>query len=810
MIIKELILNPFAGISDLIIDFKEGLNVVVGPNEAGKSTLVNALKMALFVATKYDKRTFDKEISNFIPLSGGDTIQVKLAFSFNEDVYRLSKSWGGTKESVLTLPDGKIFTDVKSVQEKIDELLVLKEGTYHNIFFAYQSGLGATLDSLSREPEPTHDLASILREGFFATDGVSIEQLKQKIEEKFKDYFSHWDKDLKCPENNRGIENPYKKEVGHILEAFYEKERLYKGLNNALDYERQIDELNLQIQDLLDEISFLRDFIDRNKEIVEDARKRVVLELEIKSLQEKEKQLKEISQKWPALGQELKNLLEKLDDLRKKQEQLTKELDQVKGYESNKQKVEKFSRVEKKKKELEKEQIKLAEMKPIDERDFNTFEQLHNEIDRLKTSLSAGKIAVTMTSEKSMEFKVTRDLEEETSYSLEPRQPLELFAGGRIQLKHTDWNMNVKSGEMDFEKLNTHFNQVSHHYQDLLKKLAIADFEEGKRAYEVYESENANVKTLKKQYEEILEGEPFEELERLSKLVSQAPTYRSIADIAKDVGEINIKIDQTDKDADSNSQQLKEWGESYKSSDQLLDRVIEKRSELKNHNQNLQGLKPIPETVTNIDEFISEFEKKQDILKNKEHDLYEKRLAYAQLESQGPEETKEEIEIKWNEAQKRFEQVENEGKAILEIQETFDKIKMSMDGQTFDPWIKELQKVVVPLTLHRYTKIRHGENGFSGAERADGLEIPFQLISMGTKAGLGLALRLSMARYFLQNLEGFLIMDDPLVDMDPDRQQAAAQVIQNFSNEKQIIVLTCHPHHANLLGGHTINLNLKE
>ena len=51
-----------------------------------------------------------------------------------------------------------------------------------------------------------------------------------------------------------------------------------------------------------------------------------------------------------------------------------------------------------------------------------------------------------------------------------------------------------------------------------------------------------------------------------------------------------------------------------------------------------------------------------------------------------------------------------------------------------------------------------------------------------------------------------MILDDPLVDMDPERQEATAKVIQNFAREKQILIATCHPTHADLLGGHIIPL----
>jgi len=59
---------------------------------------------------------------------------------------------------------------------------------------------------------------------------------------------------------------------------------------------------------------------------------------------------------------------------------------------------------------------------------------------------------------------------------------------------------------------------------------------------------------------------------------------------------------------------------------------------------------------------------------------------------------------------------------------------------------------------------------------------------------------------FFSFLDGFVILDDPLVDLDPVRQQATAAVIKSFSEDKQVIVLTCHPAHADLLGGNLIAL----
>jgi len=73
---------------------------------------------------------------------------------------------------------------------------------------------------------------------------------------------------------------------------------------------------------------------------------------------------------------------------------------------------------------------------------------------------------------------------------------------------------------------------------------------------------------------------------------------------------------------------------------------------------------------------------------------------------------------------------------------------------------------------------------------------------------LGIALRLGITKRFLEEKEGFVIMDDPLVDLDPDRQSKASEAIKDFAEDKQLILLTCHPSHARLLGGNRIELSI--
>ncbi len=808
MILRELKLTPFAGLANLRVTFREGLNVVLGPNEAGKSTLVHGLKMVLFMPTKTEKRTFDREIRPFLPLGGGDTIEVELSFSIRGKAVSLKKSWGGKRgESRLDLHHGGILTDPSSVHREMQKLLGLSEGTYRNILIAFQAGVSQTFENLREDPTATHDLTSILRRGILETDGVSIEKLGQVIEARFRNYFDHWDPQVKAPEGNRGVDNPYVKEVGKILGAYYEKERLLRSLHQTLEFERRMDDLNRKILTLSQEIASLKGFIDANRPVVEDAGKRRDFEAQKTSLQEKERHLREISQNWPALGQEVKGKKEVVEALGERQKQLEQEYNQASAYELNLRRLEKFGRAGKKMQELDDARKKLVALKVIKDTNYQRLETLHQEMDRLRTSLKAGKIALTLTSQKAMDLKVAKDLETETSCQLGPGQSLEVLAGGQIQISHDNWHLKVRSGEMDFERLTASFTKKSADYHDLLKDLEVSDLSEGKRAYEEYRKQSGLAESLNKQFNEILEGETYEELEAFSRSTGQTRPSRTTNDIHGEIVEVKGKMAHAESDLESKIRQFTEWEKTYNSHDALLDLLVEKRTDMKGLEKSLQELRPLPEAIKDTGKFIKEFEEKQGTLKEKESDLSDLRIERAGLEGKTPEETREEIEVEQKEAERRFKQALAEGDALLEIRKSFEEIRTAMDSQTLDPWLKDFEEVVMPLTARRYQLVSMEESGPGKVIRTDGLEMPAEVLSQGTRVGIGLALRLSMARYFLKDSDGFLLLDDPLVDLDEERQHAASQVIQNFSREKQVILFTCHPRHADLLGGHLIRLN---
>lgn len=809
MILQELKLCPFAGLACQELTFVPGLNVILGPNEAGKSTIVNALKLVLFMPTRYTKTTFDKEIRRYLPLSGGDTIQVELGFLGEADnrPYRLSKSWGARAESRLILADGGLLADPLAVQEKMRELLVLTEGTYHNVLFAYQSRLGTTLEALREEPEARHQLADLLRRSLYETDGVSVDRLELRLHERLEQYFSHWDRDLGRPEGGRGLEDPWKRKVGRILQAYYDQELRREKLREAQEYERELDALNERLRRLGEEVGSLREYVQTHQKLVADAQQRLLKTAQLDSLRKEAKELKEICQKWPVLEKETDEGTKLLERSRQEQENLAKELAEAQAYEALKEARELFQRAEKKRQALEEAKAALKNLKRVTAADLETLQDLNLRLAECRARLSAGKLQLHFTPRVPVTVEAARDLEEAATYPLQAGQTLELDAGGRLFLAHADWELMVRSGEVDFEEVEREYTKVQGEVQGHLQRLKVASLQEAQQAHEAYREQLAKVRTLEADLEEILAGKSYDELKAALPGAEPTPPTRPSAEVALRLGEVRTAISQMEKQLAEKRAQLSTWQEAHHSLDRLLDRQADVRADLRRLERELKALTPLPPQITDVAAFIAEFEEQERQLKIKEQEFQELLLERADFQTQAPEETAEEILPQLREAERLFAEALQEGQALLAIQEAFAEVKAAMDGQTLAPWLEDLQNLLGTLTGGRYVTVEFPPQGVEKARRQDGLEVPAVLLSGGAKVSFGLAMRLSMAAHFLHGLGGFLVMDDPLVDLDDaGRQQAAVRVIQEFAREKQVIVLTCKQSHADLLGGHRLDL----
>ena len=229
MQIKSFHTNQFAGIKNKDIHFKDGINVLYGNNETGKSTVLSAIYHTLFTSSKLDKRSDRAFIDSCFPVES-NFIDATVEF----DSSKVTKTWG--KSTILSTDTG-IYKD-RQAEQLLSSIIGVKS-IYDNLVFETKRNNDAILewffDFLKRSN--TDEIKQELK-ALSAVEGISEEKFLALINEKICAYEENWNP--QAPRRKRGI--------GIILQAYYDfcdAQALYQ---NALDTQQQIQTLENEIQ----------------------------------------------------------------------------------------------------------------------------------------------------------------------------------------------------------------------------------------------------------------------------------------------------------------------------------------------------------------------------------------------------------------------------------------------------------------------------------------------------------------------------------------------------------------------------------
>ncbi len=134
--------------------------------------------------------------------------------------------------------------------------------------------------------------------------------------------------------------------------------------------------------------------------------------------------------------------------------------------------------------------------------------------------------------------------------------------------------------------------------------------------------------------------------------------------------------------------------------------------------------------------------------------------------------------------------------AVLRIaSHLLDKTRETFQRERQPSLIQAAGKYFEKLTLGRYTRVEAvvGEQDLVVYE-AEGGRKAVGGLSRGTAEQLYLSMRFALIEEYSRNAEPMpVVMDDVLVNFDPERAQAAADVIAELSSRFQVLMLTCHP-----------------
>ena len=175
-------IDNFGKLSNLNINFNEGINIINEANGWGKSTLAAFLKVMLYgFDTKKEAGTLDKERKLYKPWQGG-TYGGELDIQVGDKQYRISRTFGATEKSdEFHLYDLSTMLETNDYSSAIgEELFDLDRASFkRTIFVAQNDCVTDTTDSINAKlgnlAENTNDINN------FETAIAQIKDLMNKL-----------------------------------------------------------------------------------------------------------------------------------------------------------------------------------------------------------------------------------------------------------------------------------------------------------------------------------------------------------------------------------------------------------------------------------------------------------------------------------------------------------------------------------------------------------------------------------------------------------------------------------------------------
>lgn len=801
MYIKEYRCKRFAGLRDVNLEFVKGLNVILGDNETGKSTIIEAINASLFKEIRLTKRdNIHKEFAHrFMPRPDGDYIDSQVTIETKEGAYELYKEWGSSESISLINPNGSVLKNEKEINSQLSKILALGESTYSNIVFAKQRDLKNSLNNIISNNNITNEINDLLRKSMMELDGVSIDKIEANISKEVENLYKRWDRGKNYPENNKGINNPYKTGLGLILEAYYKKEGLKLDMEEADRTEKDFEKISkglLEVEARYKELNEEKESL----ELVEgDINKRKVLDIEVRSLRKEADELKEINRLWPLTEERLKQLDISLKDLTGKKDDLVGEKARLEAFKRKLEVDKKLEIIESYKARLEALQEELTEIPRISQENIDYLTSIEMEILKLDASMEASKIEgqVLNSSEPLYILRAYGEKEEVTIGE-------KFQANGLVNISHNDMELEIRVGDRDFEELKASYRALELDLKESLESLKIESKEEGKLNLEKVKKIKTDRESYLSKIDTILDEDSLEALKEEAEALKDLESSKDLEDIENQLDDLRSRETDLILDKRNKSDLLKQWEVKYEEFDKLMDLLVDHTASLRTKEKELANLAPLPEEFQSPDDFNSRLRDIKEGLKDLESTREDLRQDYYDAKARLLDISYEELKKEHSYAEDLFERHIRRGEKLLEIQRVFLETKEKLFSNPMEELVAEFARLLSLITEGKY-KSGDIDEGFNISLEGHRGDIPIDLLSAGTYDSVSLALRFSLLKHLFDD-GGFVVLDDCLVDLDKGRKRQAIELIQDLAKDYQIIFTTCNPEIASALGGNLIEM----
>jgi exonuclease SbcC len=788
-------LHPFGGTANRTCTLHDGINVLEGPNEFGKSTLSNALWHALFTRTNLTPANLRDTMGRWYPKPGGDHARVTLEFEADGHKWTLQKAWGAGAASSLEAEGAAGIADPAKVQARLATLLRRNEATWQHVLFTSQAQLAATMKQLQTSSGKMDDVQSLLAGPAAIPGDISPDKLTAAIEARITQHFGRWDISSNGPERGRGIDNPFSNGKGPIVEAYYAMETVRRKLNGVTQHEESVDRINAQILSLISEMSVDAEFVLTGHSLSAGLAKRDGLNATCQLLTNELKLLNDIMTAWPGAAQVIQGKENELTGITQDLVALETELKNARKRGQADQVKLAHGRLINAKNDWQHAASHLAESKAVAPELLTELKNLEKEIQKLGIQIAAQKLTAKLESTTTLSIKVQRGTGEPETITLTPSEAWENQAEGIFQLEYQDLKLSVESGTGDVKALFTALEVHQNRQAEILNTLGHENLAAVQAAVTDHQKLTNEESAKKGIYHAALQGRSEDDWAADMAALADLPETRSVEAVETEKTARLGRKAALDLGIHQEREKIATWTLDHTDLVSLTNKFIDKTAEFNQAKQELAGLPELPEGFASIPAYLEQLSQKESAREQRDQQLKELKIEQGRLTGAAPANTAEELSADLEIKQREFERQQATGQSLLRIRA---KLQSVLADRGTDNPMQGLTTAVSAhfnhLTAGRYQEVTL--DGTTPVSVGGALALDTSLLSQGTLGSLALATRLALSELYLKDMDGFFLLDDPFTDMDTSRRAAAIQAIGTFAENYQVLFFTCHPEHA--------------
>jgi exonuclease SbcC len=795
MKILRIRLHPFGGIADRTCDFHDGVNVIEGPNEFGKSTLNNALWHGLFTPTNLPPVGLKKAMGRWYPRPGGDHSRVTLEFESDGRKWTLQKTWGAGASSIIQSNESAAIAEPGKVQEQLLALVHRNEATWRHVLFVGQAQLTQTMQVLKEQSKEIDDIQPLIAGAAAIPGDISPDKLAAAIDERIEGHFGRWDISTAGPEKGRGVDNPWSNGIGPQLAAYYAMETVRRELKNVRGYEEQVDEVNTKINGLQSKIEVDRDFVTTGRGLKDGLASHGGLEEKLKRLGGEQTALKAVLVDWPGADKVISGKQAELEGVKTTLQALADELKSAKKRADAEQLRLAHGKLVEARETWNAEATKLSESKALSAESLIDLKRLEKDISDCRIKIEAQKLSAKIESATPTSVMIVRGTDAPEVLTLTAAETWEGQADGKLIVELRDMKISVESGTGDMNALFVQLETVIQRRHETLETLGHESLSSAEAADINHQRCVGDEKHKKELYTAALLGRSEEEWTAEIAALEALPETRSVvaldteqATALKNEAKLTLEIHQE-------QEKIMNWTTEYTDLDTLMTKILAKTGELNAAKLELDGLPPLPEGFSSVSDYLEVLREKERCQSEMEDKLSELKIEQAKWAGGAPSQTAEELRDQLEAKEREFQRKQAIGHALLRIRAKLQEVVARSSAN--DP-MEGLASAVAGhfknLTCGRYDGVKL--DGPAPTEISGTVVLETGLLSQGTLGSLALATRMALAELYLDGMEGFLVLDDPFTDMDPPRRHAAECCLGEFAKQRQVLFFTCHPDHA--------------